>query len=286
MATNLGKPVRLRNDSGAQLELDRGGVPTVLSAENTFFGVGETSPAVRLEVGGSEASVSLRVNTANAGNGSTHFSQIQLADTGVVRTFWRNMRDGSGQTQFGYNDNLAFFSDAGGTPTERARITAGGNVGIGTTSPTANTRFHVVSDASNQQYIDVLRLETTNTGDRHPAIQFVGNRGGNLKYAKIAMDGGSGAGEGAVVYLTETRHSFFTGNGQGASGATERLRVDNVGNIGIGTVSFGSGERIVGIRNATTVPSTNPSDGGILYVEAGALKYRGSSGTVTTIANA
>jgi len=26
--------------------------------------------------------------------------------------------------------------------------------------------------------------------------------------------------------------------------------------------------------------------GGILYVEGGALKYRGSSGTVTTIANA
>ncbi len=30
----------------------------------------------------------------------------------------------------------------------------------------------------------------------------------------------------------------------------------------------------------------NPTGGGIIYVENGALKYRGSSGTITTIANA
>jgi hypothetical protein len=50
--------------------------------------------------------------------------------------------------------------------------------------------------------------------------------------------------------------------------------------------SFGGGVAVIGIGNATTVPSSNPTGGGILYVEAGALKYRGSSGTITTIANA
>ena len=40
------------------------------------------------------------------------------------------------------------------------------------------------------------------------------------------------------------------------------------------------------LSNTTAAPSTNPSGGGALYVESGALKYRGSSGTVTTIANA
>lgn len=35
-----------------------------------------------------------------------------------------------------------------------------------------------------------------------------------------------------------------------------------------------------------TAPATNPTAGGILYVESGALKYRGSSGTVTQIAAA
>jgi hypothetical protein len=36
----------------------------------------------------------------------------------------------------------------------------------------------------------------------------------------------------------------------------------------------------------TTGPISNPTNGGYLYVAAGALKYRGSSGTITTIANA
>lgn len=50
--------------------------------------------------------------------------------------------------------------------------------------------------------------------------------------------------------------------------------------------SYGSGSGVLFLGNATTAPTTDPTGGGILYVEAGALKYRGSSGTVTTIANA
>lgn len=53
-----------------------------------------------------------------------------------------------------------------------------------------------------------------------------------------------------------------------------------------GMSSLGGGVGQIAIANATTVPTTNPTGGGLLYVEAGALKYRGSSGTVTTIAPA
>lgn len=42
----------------------------------------------------------------------------------------------------------------------------------------------------------------------------------------------------------------------------------------------------IGIGNVSAAPTTNPNRGGTLYVEGGTLKYRGSSGTVTTIANA
>lgn len=57
------------------------------------------------------------------------------------------------------------------------------------------------------------------------------------------------------------------------------------GNIGIRTTSqFGGGQGVMAIANATVAPSVNPAGGGILYVEDGALKYRGSKGTVTTIA--
>jgi hypothetical protein len=49
------------------------------------------------------------------------------------------------------------------------------------------------------------------------------------------------------------------------------------------TPSSGGGTGVLGIANATAVPTSNPTGGGILYVEAGALKYRGSSGTITTL---
>jgi hypothetical protein len=52
------------------------------------------------------------------------------------------------------------------------------------------------------------------------------------------------------------------------------------------TRSFGGGNGVIGIANAAAVPSSNPSGGGVLYAEAGALKWRGSGGTVTTIAAA
>lgn len=58
-------------------------------------------------------------------------------------------------------------------------------------------------------------------------------------------------------------------------------------NLAIGLpLSSGGGSRIIYIKNCITAPTTNPVDGGILYVQAGALKYRGSGGTVTTIAAA
>jgi hypothetical protein len=71
----------------------------------------------------------------------------------------------------------------------------------------------------------------------------------------------------------------------GGASVAERIRLDNLGNMGIGTPSeFGGGVKVVGLANATTVPASNPTAGGVLYAEAGALKWRGSSGTITTIA--
>ena len=59
------------------------------------------------------------------------------------------------------------------------------------------------------------------------------------------------------------------------------------GNLGLGTSSYGSGTgSILGLANASTVPSSDPVAGGVIYVESGALKYRGSSGTITTLAPA
>ena len=74
--------------------------------------------------------------------------------------------------------------------------------------------------------------------------------------------------------------------GLGSGGINDRVILDSSGNVGIGVSTFGtSAAKVIGLANATA-PSTSPAGMGQLYVEAGALKYRGSSGTVTTIANA
>jgi len=65
---------------------------------------------------------------------------------------------------------------------------------------------------------------------------------------------------------------------------TQMFVIRDDGNFGINTIDWQDGVMVMAIADATTVPTTNPTGGGILYVESGAMKYRGSSGTVTTIA--
>ena len=81
---------------------------------------------------------------------------------------------------------------------------------------------------------------------------------------------------GTVLAYVSSGGSIVTGGNIQASGSA---RIN-------GAADLGGGAGVIGIANAVTVPNANPTGGGVLYVEAGALKYRGSSGTVTTIANA
>lgn len=68
----------------------------------------------------------------------------------------------------------------------------------------------------------------------------------------------------------------------GAQGTTQMF-----GNVSVSaaaaTASTADGRGVIAVRNAGVVPTTNPSNGGVVYVEGGALKYRGSAGTVTTL---
>jgi len=70
------------------------------------------------------------------------------------------------------------------------------------------------------------------------------------------------------------------------TGGNDVFAATEGGNFGIGVITFGaSAAYVLGIKNGTA-PTSSPAGMGQLYVENGALKYRGSSGTVTTIAPA
>lgn len=64
---------------------------------------------------------------------------------------------------------------------------------------------------------------------------------------------------------------------------SEKIRVTTAGNLLIGTTSTAtSAAGTIHIYNGTA-PSASLTNGGVLYVESGALKYRGSGGTITTL---
>jgi hypothetical protein len=77
-----------------------------------------------------------------------------------------------------------------------------------------------------------------------------------------------------------------TGSGLKDLGSTgNRWRVAHINTLGINNPDFAGGAGVIGIKDGTA-PSTTPAGGGVLYSTAGALKWKGSSGTVTTIAPA
>ena len=133
---------------------------------------------------------------------------------------------------------------------ERMRLDTSGRLGLGTAAPSYKL---TIADTTNQ-----LSLTT----------------GTNELIARASST------EAALYTFQAIPLNFYTNNAL-------RATIDSSGNVGIGTTSFGASSQVVlAIANATAVPTGNPTGGGVLYVEAGALKYRGSSGTVTTIANA
>jgi hypothetical protein len=78
----------------------------------------------------------------------------------------------------------------------------------------------------------------------------------------------------------------------GDGNGNKRIWIDASNNLAVGAAAgdgasaFGTGAAgVISIKNGTA-PSSSPASTGQLYVESGALKYRGSSGTVTTLAAA
>lgn len=123
-------------NNGGQFIWQNAGAEKMRLDSSGNVGIGTAGPDSRLVVSDSAAIATLRVNTSNTGVSASNYSQIALSDVDSTRTWWRNVRDGSGKTAFGYNNHLAFLSDAGGTPTERARIDSSGNLLVGKTTAT------------------------------------------------------------------------------------------------------------------------------------------------------
>jgi len=134
---------------------------------------------------------------------------------------------GASATLKGSNGNMRVGStsathfDVAGS--EKMRVSAAGNLGIGTTNPSTNIGFGIGNDIRISQVADTA------------------HQAGNAGSVGLAIsDGGGFSG----VFVNNTHDgtysdqliTFKTAEG-GISPATERLRIDATGNVGIGTTS-------------------------------------------------
>ena len=129
------------------------------------------------------------------------------------------------------------------------------------TSPTK--QLHVYSSTA------AVLIDTGSEASANPELQL----------AAVGRQFNVGVG-GATFATTALQGSYYLYD---ATASSYRFVITYAGNVGIGVTSFGtSAAGVIGIANGTA-PSTSPAGMGQLYVESGALKYRGSSGTVTTL---
>jgi hypothetical protein len=161
-----------------------------------------------------------------------------------------------------------------------------GNVGIGVTAPTYKLTVQAESTTLPTFVVRRVASQTSNLLSLRDET--------NAEIISFGPSGHLRTPNGTVAFPS---HSFGTDSasgmyslgaaqiGFGVGGALKVMIGTGGAQIG-DTFGFGGGVGVLGLGNATTVPNGNPSGGGVLYVESGSLKFRGSSGTVSVLAAA
>ena len=208
-----------------------------LNITDVGVGIGTSNPSSKLQV--------------NGGNG------ISLRSTSVPATpvageaqLWQ---EGNGLVVRGENSGDAInFSVRAKNNTTRMVVTGGGHVGIGTTSPTSplhvsgQTRLESSGEAGPHTYRDGnsgndIRFFSTNGTLANPTAKTNGSAVGQIHFH--GHDGTAYEQRASIVATVDStpstgnmpmRLTFMTGTTSNA----ERMRIDSLGNVGIGGVTI------------------------------------------------
>lgn len=225
------------------------------------------------------------VTTGVGGNGTV----ISIGESAAVNSGYSGYPIAIGKSSASNGSGIAIGNGAsvGGV----ASATINHNIAIGTSATTTNT----VSKC-----IVIGQSTTTGQTDRTIAIgsdiSFGGYTGRNSIALGFNFTGGNfinhayaignatttGAtldiGDSFSVYINRTTRSFFVNQNSNLV-----FRTNNT--LTSGTHFDANATNTITLHNGT-VPATTIANAGQLYVEGGALKFRGGSGTITTIASA
>jgi hypothetical protein len=200
-------------------------------------GIGTSSPTSLLQVG-STASSNNTLTVASANNTA---AQIDLLGDSSA-TFGINLK---------YEGNGNYFAVSGtnaGTLTERMRIDASGNVGIGATSPTykltvqsglysilagADSSATTLTDATQK----VMRFGVPHYTNAEEPV-------GALFGSNTSTENNVFIGGGTGIFNAATLVAFYTAANTTTTTGSERMRINSAGSVGIGTASPASGYKL------------------------------------------
>ena len=201
---------------GNTLTINKGTSSAIYIDSSSNVGIGTTSPVAKLEVEGGDHSLQLST-TSSTGSPYVSFNQA-----GARRSFIQHTDSGDFLKLASEYGGISFFTGTGGSETQKMTILSGGNVGIGTTDP--NYMLHLGGAT-------------------------VGAVNGQLAFGDVA-NVPSGLIQGYRVdgsYKGELR--FLTSASGGT--VTQRMVIDENGDVGIGTTSPGQKLHVVGNARVT-----------------------------------
>jgi hypothetical protein len=193
-------------------------------------GIGTTSPNYRLQVrpsatfGNSEdgnISIWSSLGGGTVSNPST-IGGIIFGDENTANSYQGRIAVIADNPSATTAAHMRFYTNSGGGNSqtlERMRIAANGNVGIGTTNP--SSKLHIVSTG------EISRLESS---DKNMYQVFRAN-GFDVGYVGNGFGTISGGSESDFGIQISKNFVIATG------GATERMRITEAGNVGIGTIN-------------------------------------------------
>ena len=224
--------VRINNDAAGRMYYraplgfyweTNGGYRMVLNSSGNV-GIGTTSPGAKLDVSGGD--IRLRSNSTYIRITDSNGSQNRVLGINSSNNMYIGPIDSyqGGGIIYGASANVQYHGFYGGG-SEKVRITSSGNVGIGTASP--SELLHLSSTGPARLLIEADTDNVTETDN-----------------AQIILKQDGGAVVGNLGYKTNTNGLEITNQYVGADGVltfgtsnAERMRINYLGNVGIGTTS-------------------------------------------------
>ncbi|MEV7240469.1 hypothetical protein AB0N92_04285 [Streptomyces sp. NPDC093248] len=230
----------------------------------------------------------LRVGGNNSVNKDIALSISSDMGTAGRRWILRANTTTESSTATGTDLQILRYDNAGGQIGTALGIErATGNITLGASPGGQSSRLTAVWGTSGQHGYSAIPSATPGAGAAYDAqmtattdraFQAALPADANRRWV-VFTDGRTEWGDGTASRDTNLyRSNPAVLKTDGALQATTSIRLN--------TTSLGSGVGVLAMANATTAPAGTPSGGGIVYIEAGALKYKGSSGTVTVLAPA